>query len=68
MALAKLPISTQLIQVIKSAEFSGQLELSLDKYLQQQAILGQQKIASLYEWLPRFYYILVAAFAISVIF
>jgi type II secretory pathway component PulF len=64
---AKLPISPQAKQILHTAESSGQLELALEKYLLQQGILSQQKLESLYEWLPRFYYGVVAIYAITVI-
>ena len=61
---ANLPITSEMIQILHSAEQSGELEQTLKNQLalnQQQAELT---IDNLYEWLPRTYFALVVVFSI----
>jgi type II secretory pathway component PulF len=65
---SKLAITNEFKQLLLVAEQSGQWETTVEGFLRQQAILLEVKLTSFLEWLPRIYYVLIAAFSISVIF
>jgi len=65
---SKLPISDEFKQILLTAEQSGQWEYSLEKYQQQQSILLEIKTSSIFDWMPKIYYVFATLTAISVIF
>lgn len=64
---ANLPITTDFIQILATAEQSGSWSTSLARYLEQNEQQLDQKINELFEWTPRIYYAMIVLIVISVV-
>lgn len=64
----ELPLTTEYKQVSRTGEFSGRWEEATEKYLDQQAQLLQLQIDTLFEWIPRLYYVVVVLVVLQVVF
>jgi len=64
---ADLPITTDLKQVLATADASGRWEDAIDIYLKHQQIMLDIKIEDIFDWAPRTFYSVVVLIAISVI-
>ncbi|MFW5446655.1 MAG: type II secretion system F family protein [Methylophagaceae bacterium] len=64
---AKLPITSEFMQVLNIAEVSGRWEKAVEHYLKQKQELVDLKIDSAIEWAPRIYYVLVVVFVSSIL-
>ncbi|PHS20628.1 MAG: hypothetical protein COA86_01390 [Kangiella sp.] len=64
---AKLPITNEFKQILITGEQSGRWEDSVQKFLDQNALLLDIRIDNAFEWAPRIYYGLIVLVAISVI-
>ena len=65
---AKLPITSEFMQILNTAEVSGRWEETVEHYLKQKQEMVDIKIDSAIEWAPRIYYILVVVFVSSMLF
>ncbi len=64
---AKLPITTEFMQVLNIAEPSGRWQEAVEHYLKHKQEMVDIKIDSAVEWAPRIYYILVVVFVSSIL-
>ena len=65
---AGLPITKAFLQVSRTGESSGCWEDVIEKYLEQQAILLKVQLDSIFDWIPRVYYLIVIFIVIPMVF